>query len=65
MLFGVLFNFPDASTTLTNIGAYSAPTLTDFLPIIYLIGGIGIAVVGVLLAVVAVAWLVRILTHHN
>jgi hypothetical protein len=48
-LAGTLFTLPDASTTLTAIGAYSAPVFSDFLPLIYLLTGILIPVLAVVL----------------
>lgn len=44
-MFGVLFTLPDASTTYAAVGAYSSPLLTEFLPLIYLIAGIGIPII--------------------
>lgn len=50
-MYGILFTLPDASTTLNGIGAYSAPIFSDFLPLIELVVGIG-------LAVAIIAWLI-------
>lgn len=51
-----LFTLPNASTTLAGIGEYSTPIITDFLPFIYVI-------VGITLAILIVKWLVGIFTH--
>lgn len=48
---------PDASTTLTGIGAYSSPIFTDFLPLIYLIFGV--------LAVVFIVGALITAFHHR
>lgn len=47
MLYGTLFSLPDAPTMLAGIGSTSAPVISDFLPVIYLVGGLflGIGVV--------------------
>lgn len=47
MLFGTLFSLPDAPTMLAGIGSTTAPVVTDFLPAIYLVGGLflGIGIV--------------------
>lgn len=46
-LLGTLFTLPDAPTMLSGIGSTSAPIITDFLPAIYLVGGLflGIGIV--------------------
>jgi hypothetical protein len=64
-MLGVLFTLPDATSSLAAIGAYSSPILTDFLPLFNLIAGFGLPIVVVLLAVAALAYLVRVLTHHG
>lgn len=64
-MYGVLFTLPDATSTLASVGAYSSPLFSDFLPLINLIGGFALPVIIVLLAVAAVTFLIRVLTHHN
>jgi len=56
-MLGVLFTLPDASSTYAAIGAYSSPLFSEFLPLIYLIAGVGIPVL-------LIALLVRLFMHH-
>lgn len=58
MLFGTLFTLPDASTTLSNLGAYSVPVVSDFLPLIYVVGGIS-------LALLVVGFVIYLFTRHT
>ena len=50
-IFGTLFTLPDASTTLSNLGAYSTPVASDFMPLFYLLGGIALAILIVVVIV--------------
>jgi len=47
---GTLFTLPDASTTLANVGAYSSPLFSDFLPLIYII--LGVLVIAFLISII-------------
>lgn len=42
-LFGTLFTIPDATTTLSDVGAWSGPLFTDLWPLVMMIGGIALA----------------------
>jgi len=44
MPLGILFTIPDGPTFLANLGSTSSPIVTDFLPVIYVVGGIALAV---------------------
>lgn len=57
MIAGVLFTLPDATSTLTAIGAYSSPLFDDFFPLALLIAGI-------LLPILAVTLIIRIFHHR-
>jgi len=60
MMFGLLFTLPDASTTMNGLGDYSKPVVTDFLPVIYVIGGI---VLGLLITRFIIGMLQN--SHHT
>lgn len=46
-LFGTLFTIPDATTTITAVGAYSTTWFTEFLPVVYLIVGVAVAALAI------------------
>jgi hypothetical protein len=56
-MLGTLFTLPDSSTFLAAVGTTSAPIVSDFMPLIELVIGVGFAVF-------VVAWLVRLFTRH-
>lgn len=57
MIYGTLFTLPDSNVLLSAVGSTSAPIVTDFLPFIYLVVGIG-------LAIFVVSWLVSLFIHR-
>lgn len=50
-MLGLLFTLPSASDMLSGIGSTTTPVLSDFMPVIYLVGGIFLAVGIVLLLI--------------
>jgi len=58
MIFGVLFNFGTASSSLEAMGAWSLPLFNEFLPYALIIAGIGLCFWGL-------RWLVSAFTQHH
>jgi len=48
-----LITLPNATTILSDVGAYSVPFVTDLMPLVYLAGGIALAffIIGYLISV--------------
>jgi len=54
MLYGTLFTLPDAETILASTSEYSVPLFSDFLPLIYLVGGVGLGLLLIFVIIRAV-----------
>lgn len=59
-MLGTLFTLDSASTTMASLGAYSTPIVTDFLPIVYVVGGIALGIFVVVLIIKALSSM-----HHK
>lgn len=57
-MFSILFQIPDASTTLNGLGGYSLPLFSELLPLVYLVGGI-------FLAIGVVVYLIHVFTNFH
>jgi len=53
MIYGTLFTMPSATDIMASTSEYSSPLFTDFLPLIYLVLGVTLAV-GLVIVLVSI-----------